>query len=485
MKRFEIEDIVTQDKNGIIFRARDTETGRTVALRRFMPFGSSGGGLEPDETQAFASASERLSAVTHKALRAVIMGGSDPIDRVPYIAVEWVEGASLKSVMGDTTLDPGLVIDVLRIALEVSALVSHVLGEEAVWVETTVESIYIGAKDSGREFVFWISPYKWLGAEFESRKLSSIVDLGEELTGWKGKLVANKAGHGLGGYLKWLKSNPDARIHEALEMLASSTGNEVSPPAPAIVAKAKIGPAVDVKRPSSSGPIMIAAVATLLLAVGALIYFNNRPKTAPASPTTANLELEPPVAVPPVVEPKAPDVEPTIDDPDDGNVEPTDEPAVEPTPESAAEETDSEGSDIDRVNALAKKLADEAAARAPKGPPPAPPAPPARAAMTTLTPDDAELIATLEDETPVRLQGVVRATSYSEDETFVYLDFSDPFDPKQIRAAIFPPAKGMRMKKEAFAAMIGRPMTMQGKVVRREGNPIPMVQIAVTVRPKP
>jgi hypothetical protein len=363
MKRFEIEDIVTQDKNGIIFRARDTETERTVALRRFMPFGSNGGGLEADETQAFASASERLSSVTHKALRAVVMGGADPIDSVPYIAVEWVEGASLKSIMGDTTLDPGLVIDVLRIALEVSALVSHVLGEEAVWVETTVESIYVGAEDTGREFVFWISPYKWLGAESESRKLSSIVELGEELTGWKGKLVTSKAGHGLGGYLKWLKNNPDARIHEALEMLASSTGNESSPPPPAIVAKAKIGPAVDVKRKSSSGPMMIAAAAALLLAVSTLIYFNNRAKTGPASPQTTNLEAVPSIAAPLVVETKAP------------VVEPTDDQTVEPSPEPASETTDQGGDDIDQINARAERFAAEAAARSPKGPPPPPPAP--------------------------------------------------------------------------------------------------------------
>lgn len=479
MQRFEIEDIVTQDKNGITFRARDTQTGRTVALRRFMPFGSNGGGLEADETKAFASAAERLSSVTHKALRAVVMGGADPIDGVPYIAVEWVEGASLKSVMGDTTLDPGLVIDVLRIALEVSALVSHVLGEEAVWVETTVDSIYIGAEGSEREFVFWISPYKWLGAEFESRKLSSIVELGEELTGWKGKLVANKAGHGLGGYLKWLKNNPDARIHEALETLASSTGNEISPPAPAIVAKAKIGPAVDVKSTSSSGPIMIAAAAVLLLAVSTLIFLNTRGRNAPAPSQTASL------AQLPIVETKAPITEPKNDGPVGETTEPPDESPEEPGSPLAPEEPATGGSEIDRVNALAKKLADEAAASAPKGPPPAPPAPPARVAMTTLTPDDAELISTLEDGTPVRLQGVVRATNDSTNKTFVYLDFSDPLDKKQIRAVIFPPVKGGRIAKEAFASMIGKSITMEGKVIRKPWNPIPMVQINVTTKPKP
>ncbi len=89
-------------------------------------------------------------------------------------------------------MEPALVIDVLRIALETSIVLSHVLGEEAVWVETEVESIVVGTSESGRGFTFWISPFKWLGSEMESRKLSSIVSLGEELTGWKRKSWATR-----------------------------------------------------------------------------------------------------------------------------------------------------------------------------------------------------------------------------------------------------------------------------------------------------
>ena len=126
-------------------------------------------------------------------------------------------------------MEPALVIDVLRIALEMSVILSQVLGEDAVWVETKADAIFVGAEETGRGFTFWISPFKWLGGEQQSRKLSSIVALGEDLTGWKNKLVSDGAGYGLGGWLKWLKRNPDVSLSEALDSLSSSTGQGIPP----------------------------------------------------------------------------------------------------------------------------------------------------------------------------------------------------------------------------------------------------------------
>ena len=70
MSSFEIEDIVSQDKKGIVFRAHDLEMGHAVALRRFFPFGQDGGGLKEEESVAFRIAAERLVGVSHPALRA-------------------------------------------------------------------------------------------------------------------------------------------------------------------------------------------------------------------------------------------------------------------------------------------------------------------------------------------------------------------------------------------------------------------------------
>lgn len=300
MSRFEIEDILSQDKKGVVFRALDSKKGHAVALHRFFPFGQDGGGLKNEESVAFCVAAKRLRSVTHPALRSVYSGAVDPIDDMPYLVLEWVDGAKLDHVLAGENLDPKLVIQLLRLALEVSLLLSEILGEEAVWVETETDSIFVGSEESGRGFVFWLSPFKWLGAEFESRKLTAITDLGEHLAGWKGKLIADQAGHGLGGWLKWMKNNPDASLTQALESLPISTTSDVAPltPRPSFAAPVASRPAVKVKQPSSISPLLIAACVGLLLAVGGLAYFRMSAKVTSASPQSENGRILPPLPVP-------------------------------------------------------------------------------------------------------------------------------------------------------------------------------------------
>jgi hypothetical protein len=349
MSRFEIEDIVSQDKKGIIFRAHDLERGHTVALRRFFPFGQDGGGLIEYESDAFRIAAHRLLGVTHPSLRSVFNGAVDPIDDMPYIVAEWVDGAKLDDVLAGEKLDPRLIIQLLCLALEVSLSLSEILQEEAVWVETGTNSIFVGSEESGKGFVFWLSPFKWLGAKDGSHKLAAIVDLGEHLAGWKGKLIGDKAGHGLGGWLKWMKTNPDASLAQALESLPTfTTANETPPPPkPSFAPPVASEPAVRMKHPPSISPIFIAACLSLVLAVGALAYFRMSAKTPSAPPQYADGEISPPIPVP--------DLTPQRQ---------REKVAKEPQP---AKETEVEVSD---VNALAEKLALEkeatrAAAKAP------------------------------------------------------------------------------------------------------------------------
>jgi hypothetical protein len=450
MNRFEIEDIITQDGNGIIFRARDNENGHTVALRRFLPFGQDGGGLDKDEAAAFASAAQLLSAITHDALRSIVMGAADPIDGIPFIAAEWIEGAPLDHVMGGTNLDPDLVIDVLRIALEVSVVLSHVLGEEAVWVETSVESIHVGSRESGRGFIFWISPFKWLGAEFGSRKLSSVVELGEELTGWKDKLVDDQAGHGLGGWMKWIRNNPDSGLLEALEKLASSTGKEPPPNEPDLVAQATARPVAVVKKSPSSGAIMIAATLALLIAGGALIYLK---PFKDVSLQTAKLEISSPAAEPPKLAAKSPAAELTP------------ESYVE-TPRGAARQGERE---IIQLNASARERPDQTEARSL----------PAKATPRILSPEDGVLISTLPEGTVVRLQGVIMAINHAGDDKPLYFEFSKTRRKEQIRAVALPSAYSGKLTTKAFGKLIGKRVVIEGEVmhVPETWNKLPMVTV--------
>ena len=186
----------------------------------------------PTNKPPTTSPSARLADISHPALRSVICGGCDPVDGMPFIATEWVEGEPLLPFIEQGPLPAEAATELLTQALEVCELLSHVLAEEAVWVETDLQTIIVGNPDSGRGFTFWISPLKWLGGTGENRGLESIVSLTEEIMGWTGKNVSDQAARGLGGWLNWLRApSATTSLHEARESLAAPIGAE--PPAPA------------------------------------------------------------------------------------------------------------------------------------------------------------------------------------------------------------------------------------------------------------
>ena len=279
IRRFQIEDLIVQDSSGVVFRALDTETGKTVAVRRFFPFGADGGGLQADEQTAYTIAVNRLAGIRHPALRAVICGGCDPVDGMPFIATEWIEGEPLLPFVQEKPLAAEVAAELIGRALEVCELLSHVLAEEAVWLETELQTIIVGNAESGREVTFWISPLKWLGGDEENRGLESIITLTEELMGWKGRIVSDQAGRGLGGWLKWLRgAAATTTLHEAREMLAASIGEEPPAPAKALVVKAT---APRLKRPikqaSSKAPFVVLLCFALVVAgVGTWLLIRQR-----------------------------------------------------------------------------------------------------------------------------------------------------------------------------------------------------------------
>lgn len=237
-RRFQIEDLISQDASGVVFRALDTETGRPVALRRFFPFGANGGGLLDEEQTAYNIALGRLAGLNHPALRSVISGGCDPVDGIPFIATEWIEGDLLEPILQRCPLPAEAAVELLTQALEVCELLSQVLAEEAVWVETDPQTIVLGNAESGRGFTFWISPLKWLGGNEESRGLHSIIELTEQVMGWQGMIVNDQAGRGLGAWLKWLRGAQNPNLREVRENLAAAVGTEPPTAAKQLVAKA-------------------------------------------------------------------------------------------------------------------------------------------------------------------------------------------------------------------------------------------------------
>lgn len=297
ISRFQIEDLISQDSSGVVFRALDTDTGKPVALRRFFPFGADGGGLQAEEQTAYTIAVNRLADISHPALRSIICGGCDPVDGMPFIATEWIEGSSLQPFIQEKPLAPEVAAELIGRALEVCELLSHVLAEEAVWLETDLRTVIVGSPESRREVTFWISPLKWLSATEQNRGLESIITLTEDLMGWKGQIVSDQAGCGLGGWLKWLRAAAaTTTLLEAREMLAASIGEEPPAPAKTLIIKATTRP---LKRPlkpalkpsrSKAPCIFFLCLALVITGIGSWLIIRHRSHNQ-LPPTT-----EPPVS---------------------------------------------------------------------------------------------------------------------------------------------------------------------------------------------
>ncbi|RZI55311.1 MAG: DUF3106 domain-containing protein, partial [Zymomonas sp.] len=80
--------------------------------------------LSPAEQASYNNAVGRLSAVGHHALRSVVSGGCDPVDGMPYIATEWIEGTRLKAYTEQGPLAPHDAAAMLGQALEVCQILS-------------------------------------------------------------------------------------------------------------------------------------------------------------------------------------------------------------------------------------------------------------------------------------------------------------------------------------------------------------------------
>lgn len=300
IQRFHIEDLLVQDRSGVVFRALDRETGRIVALRRFLPFGPNGGGLQPDEQTAYSIAVERLSKLSHPALRGVLCGGCDPIDHIPFIVTEWVEGPPLSAFVDRAKLTPDEAAHLVSQALEVSELLSEVLAEEAVWIETDLDSIIVGAEGSGRGITFWISPLKWLTHQNGERGMEDIVTLTEEVMGWSKKRLTAGPAAGLAQWLNWLRAScRTCSLHETRVRLAEAAHKQPPTSSKELVRNAKQA-AQPKPRKKFGAPVWLAASVVLLLCGGwGFTWWSQRREPVMAMPaivSTMSGEIVPVVA---------------------------------------------------------------------------------------------------------------------------------------------------------------------------------------------
>ena len=213
-RRYEIQDILSQDANGVIFRAVDRESGRDVVLRRFFPRGRDQGGLDAGEQESFRVTVGKLKEVDHKCLRRVLDGGCDPVDGMPFLVTEWIEGTSVADFLGGKALEPASVKGLIDVALETSVELSQVLGKEDLWVGCGPDDLVV--PETGRGISFWVTPFRPQGGP----GLLPLAELAERMLQWEGRPQPEWAGEGMAGWIHAVRSSPSGwSLGEATEAL--------------------------------------------------------------------------------------------------------------------------------------------------------------------------------------------------------------------------------------------------------------------------
>ncbi len=438
IRRFQIEDLVAQDASGVVFRALDTETNSLVAVRRLFPFGAEGGGLNAQEQTAYNFAISRLVGLNHPGMRSVICGDCDPIDGMPYVATEWIPGKPLAAYIEHQPLNPTDAINVITCALEVSELLSRVLAQEGIWVETDVRTIVIGDDGTGRSVTFWIAPLKWLSHNQASGNLDSIVALTEEIMGWRAQSVGDDAGSGLGGWLKWLhRASKTTSMREAREKLISSTGMKPPTSTKNLVRPATARPTSPIKsiviqQKRSGSPMLVAIVFLCLVAAGLGIWAVNRKD--PYAPKASGAVIDPAVPA-------------------------TNDAAKTPSPNAAPAKPE---------NRLSAEMREVAAAMASgdKDPQAAAPAEELVSSRdegkTVFSPDDRQIVN--ENGREVLLAGVFAMIDYSNSKKTMYLYFSKEPAENASRGAILVSDAGPDLSEAALTPLIGKKIRLRGKL---------------------
>jgi hypothetical protein len=96
---FQIQEMVHQDENGVLFQALNRQTGHLVALRRFfLPEVVMERLKETEENgrMVYENKLDWLKALEVSNLQKVVGGGFDDLDKTPYFVTEWIEGTSLE-----------------------------------------------------------------------------------------------------------------------------------------------------------------------------------------------------------------------------------------------------------------------------------------------------------------------------------------------------------------------------------------------------
>ncbi len=197
-----IYNMVSRDSSGAVFFGLDSNTQQTVALRKMFPYGPKGAGLNQQDEAVYDAAIGRLSNVEHAALRPIRSAGCDPVNNMPYLASDWIEGISLHELTASIPLSTSEVIYIIHQALDVCKFVSKILGKETIWVETDIQTIFRVVRGDEYGVVFWLDPLKCLDLKGSQSGSQILANFTEKLISCSEK---NSLDHDSQGLIEWLE----------------------------------------------------------------------------------------------------------------------------------------------------------------------------------------------------------------------------------------------------------------------------------------
>ncbi len=226
--RFQIEEMLSQDANGAVFLAMDSATGKEVRLERFFPFGAGAGGLEGEELGAYSNAVESMKAIQHRSLLRVLDGGCDPVDGIPYLVTQGMDGLHLADFFSAGPITPIQGRELAESALEIMEIIEQRFGTGADWLVLKAE--HVDVCNNGEFFRFAVDPMKWLGLKKSQGGVRELAILVENAMGWSGRVIAGSSVSRLSG---WVRSAKAEKWNSA-QALAALRGETIPVPAPTI-----------------------------------------------------------------------------------------------------------------------------------------------------------------------------------------------------------------------------------------------------------
>jgi len=151
--QFEITERLGAGGMGVVYRARDTKLMRDVALKLLPPERSD----DPERRARFLREARAAAQLTHPAIAAVYDVGVDDLEDIAYIAMELVEGESLRATVarGPLAFD-----DVERVAMQVAKGLAKAHAAGLVHRDLKPENIMLTTEGDAKVLDFGLA--KWL-----------------------------------------------------------------------------------------------------------------------------------------------------------------------------------------------------------------------------------------------------------------------------------------------------------------------------------